>query len=59
MVNRMADLLQVNNVIPVRQEIRMSHKTGIRIAMMAAENLIAGLTGKRPPNLINEEVLSS
>jgi hypothetical protein len=27
------------------------------MATMAAENLVAGLTGKRPPNLVNEEVL--
>jgi len=27
------------------------------MATMAAENLVAGLIGKRPPNLVNEEVL--
>jgi lactate dehydrogenase-like 2-hydroxyacid dehydrogenase len=27
-------------------------------AMMAAENLVEGLLGRRPPNLVNKEVLS-
>jgi len=27
------------------------------MAKMAAENLVAGLTGKRPPNLVNDKVL--
>jgi len=33
-----------------------SYETRLRMAMMAAENLIAGLSGKRPPNLVNEEL---
>ncbi|MEI9479742.1 MAG: D-glycerate dehydrogenase, partial [Deltaproteobacteria bacterium] len=31
-----------------------SGETRLRMATMAAENVIAGLTGKRPPNLVNE-----
>jgi phosphoglycerate dehydrogenase-like enzyme len=30
-----------------------SGETRLRMATMAAENVIAGLTGKRPPNLLN------
>jgi lactate dehydrogenase-like 2-hydroxyacid dehydrogenase len=28
-----------------------------RMARMAAENLLAGLRGEKPPNLVNPEVL--
>jgi glyoxylate reductase len=31
-------------------------ETRTKMAMMAADNLIAGLTGKKPPNLVNPEV---
>jgi len=34
-----------------------SRETRLRMAMIAAENLISALQGKRPPNLVNEEVL--
>lgn len=30
-----------------------SHETRLRMCMMAAENLVAGLSGERPPNLVN------
>jgi lactate dehydrogenase-like 2-hydroxyacid dehydrogenase len=52
-------LLLMKNVILAPHIASASHETRLRMAMMAAENLIAGLTGKRPPNLVNEEVLSS
>jgi hypothetical protein len=32
--------------------------TRTRMACMAAENLVAGLSGQRPPYLVNEEVLA-
>lgn len=35
-----------------------SLETRLEIAKLAAENMIAGLEGKKPPNLVNEEVLS-
>jgi len=51
-------LLSMNNVVLAPHIASASYETRLRMAMMAAENLIAGLTGKRPPNLVNEEVLS-
>ncbi len=50
-------LLVMKNVILAPHIASASYETRLRMAMMAAENLIAGLTGKRPPNLVNEEVL--
>jgi len=55
----MPDLLRVRNVISVPHGTSISPETRLRMTMMATENLIAGLNGKRPPNLVNEEVLSS
>ena len=52
-------LLSMKNVILAPHIASASYETRLRMAMMAAENLIAGLTGKWPPNLVNEEVLSS
>ena len=51
-------LLSMKNVVLAPHIASASHETRLRMAMMAAENLIAGLTGKRPSNLVNEEVLS-
>jgi lactate dehydrogenase-like 2-hydroxyacid dehydrogenase len=53
------ELLSMKNVVLAPHIASASYETRLRMAMMAAENLIAGLTGKRPPNLVNEEVLSS
>jgi lactate dehydrogenase-like 2-hydroxyacid dehydrogenase len=33
-------------------------ETRVRMATMAAENLIAGLNGEVPPNLVNSEALT-
>ena len=52
-------LLSMKNLILAPHIASASYETRLRMAMMAAENLIAGLTGKRPPNLVNKEVLSS
>lgn len=52
-------LLSMKNVILAPHIASASYETRLRMAMMAAENLVAGLTGKRPPNLVNKEVLSS
>jgi lactate dehydrogenase-like 2-hydroxyacid dehydrogenase len=52
-------LLSMKNVVLAPHIASASYETRLRMAMMAAENLVAGLTGKRPPNLVNEEVLSS
>jgi glyoxylate reductase len=50
-------LLSMKNVVLAPHIASASYETRLRMAMMAAENLIAGLAGKRPPNLVNEEVL--
>ncbi len=51
-------LLALKNVVLAPHIASASYETRLQMAMMAAENLVAGLTGKRPPNLVNEEVLS-
>ena len=51
-------LLQVTNVVLAPHIASASYETRLRMAMMAADNLVAGLAGKRPPNLVNNEVFS-
>ena len=34
-----------------------SRETRSKMAKMAAENCVAGMTGKRPPNIVNPEVI--
>jgi len=51
------ELLRMKNVVLVPHIASASRETRLKMALMAAENLVAGLTGKRPPNLVNEEVL--
>jgi len=52
-------LIGMKNVVLAPHIASASRETRLRMAMMAAENLVAGLTGKRPPNLVNEEVLQA
>lgn len=52
-------LLQMKNVVLAPHIASASRETRLRMATMAAENLVVGLTGKRPPNLVNEEVFQS
>jgi lactate dehydrogenase-like 2-hydroxyacid dehydrogenase len=49
-------LIEMKNVVLTPHIGSASHETRLRMAMMAAENLLAGLAGKRPPNLVNQEV---
>jgi len=51
-----SELLGMKNVVLAPHIASASRETRFKMAMMAAENLVAGLTGKRPPNLVNEEV---
>ncbi len=51
-------LMRMKNAVLVPHIASASHETRLRMAKMAAENLVAGLTGRRPPNLVNDEVLS-
>jgi glyoxylate reductase len=51
------DLIQMKNVVLAPHIASASYETRLRMATMAAKNLVAGLKGKRPPNLVNPEVL--
>ncbi|HEY3118618.1 MAG TPA: D-glycerate dehydrogenase [Chloroflexota bacterium] len=50
-------LLGMSNVVLAPHIGSASHATRERMATLAAENCIAALTGQRPPNLLNPEVL--
>lgn len=51
-------LTKLKNVIVAPHIASASLDTRLKMSMMAAENCVAGLTGNRPPNLVNPEVLS-
>lgn len=51
-------LLELDNVVLLPHIGSGSVATRTRMANMAAANLIAGIKGQRPPNLVNPEVLS-
>ncbi len=51
-------LVELENVILLPHVGSGTLETRIRMANMAVENLIAGLSGKVPPNLVNPDVLS-
>lgn len=51
-------LISLDNVVLAPHIASASVETRTKMAVMAAENLVAGVTGKRPPNLVNTEVLS-
>jgi len=50
-------LLKLDNVVVAPHIASASIPTRIRMATLAAENLVAVLQGKRPPNPVNPEVL--
>jgi glyoxylate reductase len=50
-------LLGLKNVVLSPHIASSSYDTRVKMATMAAQNCIAGLTGQRPPNLLNPEVL--
>ena len=50
-------LVPQKNVVLAPHIASASYETRLRMATMAAENLVAGLMGKRPPNLVNPEVM--
>lgn len=50
------ELLKMKNVVLAPHIASASRETRLKMATMAGENLVAGLTGKRPPNLVNEDV---
>lgn len=51
-------LLQFPNVVTTPHIGSSTYETELKMAELAVENLLAGLTGKRPKNLINPEVLN-
>ncbi|RMF85798.1 MAG: D-glycerate dehydrogenase [Nitrospinota bacterium] len=51
-------LAELENVTLAPHIASASVETRTRMATMAAENLIAALSGKRPPNLVNTELAS-
>ena len=51
-------LVELDNVILLPHVGSGTLETRFRMANMAVENLIAGLSGKVPPNLVNPDVLS-
>lgn len=52
------ELLQLDNVVLLPHIGSATKETRSNMAVMAAENLIAGLNGKHPPNCVNPEVFS-
>ncbi|HPA45860.1 MAG TPA: D-glycerate dehydrogenase [bacterium] len=50
------ELLQMENVVLLPHIGSASFETRARMAIMAAENLVAALRGERPPNCVNPEV---
>ena len=50
------DLLALENVVLAPHIGSASVATRTKMAMMAAQNLLAGLRGERPPNLVNPDV---
>ncbi|MFB3819461.1 MAG: 2-hydroxyacid dehydrogenase [Candidatus Methylomirabilales bacterium] len=50
-------LLAMKNVVLAPHIASASVETRAKMAMMAANNCVAGVNGQRPPNLVNPEVL--
>jgi len=51
-------LLSMKNVVLAPHTASGSIETRTKMAMMAAQNCAAGLTGQRPPNIVNPEILA-
>jgi len=54
-----SDLLQLDNAVITPHIASASVATRSRMAVLAAENVIAALDGQRPPTLVNEERANS
>ena len=52
-------LLELQNVVLAPHIASASRETRLKMCMMAAENLVAGLKGEHPPNLVNPEALGN
>jgi glyoxylate reductase len=53
------ELTRFNNVVLAPHISSASRETRLRMCMMAAENLAAGVKGERPPNLVNPQTWES
>jgi lactate dehydrogenase-like 2-hydroxyacid dehydrogenase len=53
------ELIPMKTVVLAPHIASASRETRVWMATMAAENLVAGLTGRRPPNLVNHEIFGS
>jgi len=51
------ELLKLENVVLAPHIGSSSRETRLKMCLMAAENVLAGLKGERPPNLVNPEAL--
>jgi glyoxylate reductase len=51
------ELITLPNVVLAPHVGSATRETRLKMAMLAAENLLAALDGRRPPNLVNPEVL--
>jgi glyoxylate reductase len=52
-------LLKLDNVVVAPHISSASHETRSKMAEMVAENLVAFFEGKKPPNLVNPDVLKA
>jgi lactate dehydrogenase-like 2-hydroxyacid dehydrogenase len=51
-------LLSMKNVVLAPHTASASIETRTKMAMMAAGNVVAGLSGQRPPNIVNPEIIA-
>jgi gluconate 2-dehydrogenase len=51
-------LLTMDNVVTLPHIGSATYETRLKMAQLAAENLVLGLQGKQPPSIINQEVLT-
>ena len=51
-------LLKLENVVLLPHIGSATTQTRVQMALIAVKNLIAGLKGKRPPNLVNPQVMN-
>jgi glyoxylate reductase len=51
------ELLKLENVVLAPHIGSASRETRLKMCLMAVENVLAGLKGERPPNLVNPEAL--
>jgi glyoxylate reductase len=53
------ELLKLHNAVLAPHIASASRETRLKMCMMAAENLVAGLQGQTPPNLVNPDAMTN